>query len=149
MTAHPPKRFDEMSAWRALSPSAQEELGRAAIALAVATYGAEIAENETQECAFLAAIECARADIETLTEDVFSRDEVPGIPASLGPVCVECGISEYDEDGPAFAWAKDGRCSNCAAEDPATAPDGWITCGGCGFVHWRADPCPRDGARSA
>lgn len=116
MSGHPLKRFDERAAWRALSPSAQEELGCAAIALAVAKYGAEVAEDEVQERAFLAAVDGAEADIETLTEDVFSRDEIPGVPASLGPVCPDCGASDYDGEGAVLAWAEDGRCEYCASE---------------------------------
>ena len=90
------KRFDERTAWLALPPAAQESLGVAAIALAVAAYGAEVAEDEIQERSFLAAAHGAQEDIATLTDGVFSRDEVPGIPASLGQVCRVCGCSDYD-----------------------------------------------------
>ena len=90
------QRFDESMAWRALSAEDQESLGCAAIAWAVALCGAEVVRDAREERAMLAAGEQAASDIEHITDRLFPKDRIPGVPNSLGPVCRECGCSNFD-----------------------------------------------------
>ena len=115
-------RYDEAAAWHALHPSAQEDVGRAAIALQVARHGMEVAQDEGEKRAFVASMENAMADLQTLLDDVIDYGEIPGIPASLGQVCRKCGCSDFDACGGLLLepcdWAEDDLCSACA---PASA----------------------------
>ena len=86
-----------------------------------------MAEDEIQERSFLAALSSAQEDIATLSDDCFSRDQVPGIPASLGQVCRVCGCSDYDAcwdvviEEPC-GWVEEDLCSRCAGRRAGCGP---------------------------
>ena len=132
------RRFDGAAIWSQLSPEQQAAFGAAALELAVARFGVEVARNEREERMFLAAEEAATSAIDehAITALFNTRlvppDRVPGIPSLLGPVCRECGHSEYDTcwippwdlDMDGCPWVEPDLCADCADAQvrPRTAP---------------------------
>ena len=132
----PPRRFDGAAIWSRLSTEQQTAFGAAAIELAIARYGAEVARDEREERLILAAEEACNERIDELAEEhvlvygVVDPDEVPGIPTLLGPVCRQCGCTEHNACwtppwGEGCRWVEPDLCSACAANShvrPRTAP---------------------------
>ena len=130
------RRFDGAALWPQLSPEQQAAFGAAALELAIARHGMDVARDMREEHLFEAAEQAAGAVIENLaTKHVLetglvSHDEVPGIPSLLGPVCRQCGCTEHDACwtppwGEGCSWVEPDLCSACAAGSgvrPRTAP---------------------------
>ena len=134
----PLRHFNGAAIWSQLSPEQQAAFGAAALELAVARFGVEVSRDEREERMFLAAEAAATSAIDehAITALFDSRlvppDQVPGIPSLLGPVCRECGHSEYDTcwippwdlDMDGCAWVEPDLCADCADAQvrPRTAP---------------------------
>ena len=132
-----PERLDGARIWAQLASEAQAALGAAAVELAIARFGVEVAVSEREERVFLAAEEAATSAIDACAEahifggGLVSDRDVPGVPSLLGPICRECGCTEHDACWPApwpggegCAWAEPDLCTACADAQvrPRTAP---------------------------
>ena len=124
-------RFDGADAWRLLEPEAQAAIGAAALELAVARSGMDLSRDMLEERLFEAAENEAASHleeraIEHLTDvGALPRDQVPGVPSLLGPICRQCGCTEHDACwtppwGEGCSWAGPDLCSACAADAPAS-----------------------------
>ena len=115
-----------MTVWSVMSQPEREALGRAAIAWAVSWFGVEVARDEREKRAMLAAGNCAEYEIEVLTDRLFRKDRSPGVPALLSNVCRACGDSDYDVgDGDVrdpCGWAEENLCTRCARAKQGTEP---------------------------
>ena len=118
------ERFDELTVWCVMSSEEREALGRAAIASGVSRFGVEVARNEREERAMLAAGNRAVSEIELITDGLFRQDRIPGVPASLGKICRECGYSDYDVRdggvGKPCGWTAENLCTSCARGEQGT-----------------------------
>ena len=112
------ERFDVMTVWSVMSQAEREALGRAAIAWAASWFGVEVARDEREKRAMLAAGNCAESEIEVLTDRLLRKDRIPGVPALLGKVYRACGDSDYDvgdgDVGEWSDWAEENLCTRCA-----------------------------------
>ena len=130
-----PERLDGARIWAQLASEAQAALGAAAVELAIARFGVEVARDEREERMFLDAEEAAACAMDgCIEEHVFgvglvSDREAPGVPSVLGPFCRECGCTEHDACwtppwGEGCGWAEPDLCSACADAQvrPRTAP---------------------------
>ena len=116
----PLPRFDEQTVWATLTPDAQEDLGIAALALAVSLLGAHTAQDDREHRAHAAAVRAIAHRTADLTLSIDPLDDGPyGIPASLGQVCRACGCSDLDacadEGGDPCWWAEEDLCTSCAS----------------------------------
>ena len=131
----PLRRFNGAAIWSQLSPEQQAAFGAAALELAIARYGVEVARGQREERLFLAAEEGVqvaldqRAEQHVFIDGVVSPRKVPGIPSLLGPICRQCGCTNHDapgqDRGDSDSWAEPDLCRPCAADTqirPRTAP---------------------------
>jgi len=123
-----PAMIDPLAAWRALPPAMQQRIGGAAVALAVATFGIYLAEEDADPVAH-AAHYAAAAEAQVILEAAVIAavldgcDDAPPPWVDLRPLgvrqCTGCGCTDDHGCREGCSWIAADRCSQCG---PAGVP---------------------------
>ena len=124
-TSSPPltARLDPVAVWRALAPRAQEEIGSAAVALAVGMIGSDVAEEGCDSDASrpydTVALEStmwlqAMVGVTVLRNDLDSLPPLPDLRVFGIQQCVGCGCTDNNGCDGGCRWVAEDLCSACA-----------------------------------
>ncbi|BCP53829.1 hypothetical protein K32_24460 [Kaistia sp. 32K] len=130
------QHFDARAAWLQLSPDVQEEVGRAALDLAMSwELGVAVdegnADQRLQRAAeageFMAADQLAGAFEVHVPDEMKRAGDIPRVPSAVGTVCHSCGCSELDRCDDGCDWTKTIAVLPVWRAKPAQAPRALVT----------------------